>query len=81
MTLKTLLSRLLLIVSVALVPAAGLHAATESQAGRMALRLVSFWQQRIVEAVEQALNTPGGPAAMPDNWPGIGQPHPVHLPA
>ncbi len=80
LTLKTLLSRLLLIVSVALVPALGFQAYTESQARHIRqqlvedealrlLHLVNAEQQRIAEGAEQVLNTLAGAPAIQDNRP------------
>ena len=64
--MKSLLARLLLIVSLALVPALAFQAYTESQARRFRqhlvedeamrlVRLVSSEQQRIIDAAEQVL--------------------------
>ena len=79
--MKTLLARLLLIVSIALVPGVAFQAYTESEARRVrqqlltdeALRIlgeVSAEQQRIAEGAEQALDVLIGALALQD---GIGQ--------
>ncbi len=79
--MSILLARLLLIVSVALVPALGFQAYTESEARRIRqqlvqdeavrlLRLVSAEQQRIAEGAEQVLHTIGGSPAVQDNQSG-----------
>ena len=81
---NTLLARLLLIVSVALVPALGFQAYTESKARHIReqlvrdeavrlLRLVSAEQQRIVEGAQQVLTTISGAPEVQDR-----QPEPCH---
>ena len=78
--LKSLLARLMLIVSVALVPAIAFQAYTESEARRTRqrlvedealrlVRLVASEQQRIAEGAEQVLNVLGGAPAVQDGKP------------
>ena len=78
--MSSLLARLLLIISVALVPALGLQAYTESDARRIRLqlvqdealrlvRLVSAEQQRIIEGAGQALDVLSSSPAVQDNLP------------
>ena len=78
--MSTLLARLLLIISVALVPALGLQAYTESEARRTRLqlvedealrlvRLVSAEQQRIIEGAGQALDVLSSASSVQDNLP------------
>ena len=78
--MKSLLARLLLIVSLALAPALAFQAYTESQARRFRqhlaedeamrlVRLVSSEQQRIIDAAEQVLETLSGAPAVQDNIP------------
>jgi PAS domain S-box-containing protein len=77
---KGLLARLLLVGSVALVPALGFQVYTESEARRIRqhlvedealrlVRLVAFEQQQIVEGAEQVLNALSGSPAVQDNRP------------
>ena len=78
--MKSLLARLLLVVSIALVPALAFQAYTESQAQRIRqqfmedealrlVRLVNAEQQRIAEGAEQALDTLSGVPAIQDKLP------------
>jgi len=76
--LKSLLARLILIVSVAMVPAIALQAYTENEARRTRqqlvedealrlVRLVASEQQRIAEGAEQVLNVLGGAPSVQDS--------------
>ena len=78
--LKSLQARLLLVGAIALVPALGFQAYTESQARRTRqqlmedealrlVRLVAAEQQRIVEGAEQVLNTLAGAPSVQDGQP------------
>ncbi len=78
--MKSLLARLLLVVSIALVPVLSFQAYTESQARRVRhllvedealrlMRLVSAEQQQIAEGAEQALNAISASPAVQDNLP------------
>ena len=82
--MRRLLTRLLLVVSVALVPALGFQVYSESQARHIRkqlveeealrlVRLVAAEQQRILEGTEQTLNAISGAPAVQDNWPEICQ--------
>jgi PAS domain S-box-containing protein len=76
--MNSLLARLLLVVSVALAPALGFQAYTESEARRVRqqlveeealrlVRLIASDQQRIVEGAKQVLDTLSGTPAVQDN--------------
>ena len=76
--MKSLLARLILIVSVAMVPAIALQAYTENEARRTRqqlvedealrlVRLVASEQQRIAEGAEQVLNVLGGAPSVQDS--------------
>ena len=76
--MKRLLTRLLLVMSVAMLPALGFQIYTEHEARRVRaqlvrdealslLRLVGGEQYRIIEAAEQVLNTVAGTPAVQDN--------------
>jgi PAS domain S-box-containing protein len=78
--LKSLLARLLLVVSIALVPALAFQIHTESQArhtrrllvedeAMRLVRLVSAEQQRIVEGAEQVLDVISGAPSVQDGMP------------
>ena len=78
----SLLSRLMLVVVIALVPALGFQAYTESEARRIRLqlvsdealrlvRLVSAEQQRIIDGAEQVLNVISTSPFLQDNLPGL----------
>ena len=80
----SLLLRLVLIVLIALVPALGFQAYTETEARRVRLqlvegealrllRLVGAEQQRIIDGAEQALNVIGGSPIVQDNLPALCQ--------
>ncbi len=82
--MKSLLARLLLVVSLALVPALAFQAYTESEARRFRqhlvedeamrlVRLVSSEQQRIIEAAEQVLDTLAASPPVQDNVPELCQ--------
>ena len=79
--MKRLLTRLLLVMSVAMLPALGFQIYTEHEARRVRaqlvedealslMRLVSGEQYRIIEGAEQVLNTIAGAPAVQDNDPG-----------
>ncbi len=80
----SLLTRLMLVVLVALVPALGFQAYTEREARHIRLqlvevealrllRLVSTEQERIIDGAEQALNAIAGSPIVQDNLPGLCQ--------
>ena len=82
--MKSLLARLLLIVSIAVVPALAFQAYTEGEARRARqqlvedealrlVRLVASEQQRIVEGAEQVLAVIGGAPAVQDDLPALCQ--------
>jgi hypothetical protein len=82
--MNRLLTRLLLIVAVAMLPALGIQAYTESEARRTRqhlvedealrlVRLVSTEQQRIAEGADQVLATIGGAPAVQDTIPALCQ--------
>ena len=80
--MNSLVSRLLIVVSIAMLPALGFHAYTEHVArgtrqqlvkeeALLLVHLVASEQQRIVEGAEQVLDTIGGAPAVQDNQPEI----------